>query len=1060
MSAQNKANQPKRFASEPVPDVRLIVEKKIDFFKNVIQKTIIHVQRMKTMNIFSLSEQNICIERLSEQSKKIIELETLTKTNDAIQDQEAMINLLQSINNEVSCIFKTFGTASFDDFLVVCFGNNSHKVVKDESFLPKLDLLSKYFHPTNYKIINANDKKIKEDEGIDDNTCSLTGSSIQSKGFHSRVHGLKLYLHNYALKKSLLVQGIVDNVVLDFMNHKYINYRKNIILENRPRDEEFTKPSFSGYIESLSLKDYLSLETTEIYGKFAGYRMQLQTIRGKTISQNIKDFISEDLFTKRLTLIQLLLDSENYENQYLAYLLYDLLSNDSGGGNNVDTEDQTIIFDSFPWFLKQSFKAAMKKTIQYTNELSNFDMNKIPLEQQICLIKASDQVKEKAMTKLKEVKAKSEDSGAKARQYLEGLLKIPFGSYKKEPCLHLMDTVRQQYNELIEKHQLSMYKKNANITSLEVLQHIKEIESTLSQIDPVPFFIQGEKNVLLERIQKINSLFDEKIAVDKKAKKDTLKESIRAFIVSNPAHRVALINLITETPGLNVNTSSAALLKDLQTIKVNLNKITTYMTEVKSTLDKSVYSHEGPKRQLERIIGQWVHGKTEGYCLGVCGPPGVGKTSIIKEALSNCLKDDQGNKRPFHMIQLGGDANGSTLIGHSYTYVGSTWGSIVQILIDSKCMNPIIFIDEVDKVSKTEHGKEIIGILTHLLDPAQNDIFQDKYFAGIELDLSKALFVLSYNDESLIDRILLDRIHRIKFDGLSLEDKIVIAKRYVLPEIYGKMGLGDVIEFPHDVLKFVINEYTCEAGVRKMSQILTEIVGEINLSVLKRENVDGLQIPIVITIDDIKTKYFKDKIVPVKYKIHSEPKIGVINALWANQMKQGGVLPLQISFVPSSKFLDLTLTGSLGDVMKESIKVSLTNAWNLTPLERQIELQKKYEKQGLHIHCPSISTSKDGPSATTAFTIAIYSLLNERKIKNYFGITGETSFDYVLTQIGGLEEKIIHSIPAGITEFIFPKENEPDFKRMLEKYKDNEILKGIKFHAIEHIRDVLSLIME
>jgi len=225
-------------------------------------------------------------------------------------------------------------------------------------------------------------------------------------------------------------------------------------------------------------------------------------------------------------------------------------------------------------------------------------------------------------------------------------------------------------------------------------------------------------------------------------------------------------------------------------------------------------------------------------------------------------------------------------------------------------------------------------------------------------------------------------------------------------------------------------------------------------------------LPIVITEDDIKRKYFKDKVVPIKYKIHSESKTGVINALWANQMKQGGVLPLQVSFIPSSKFLDLTLTGSLGDVMKESITVSLTNAWNLTPLTRQKQLIEKYNNPkeqsvfGLHIHCPSISTPKDGPSATTAFTVAIYSLLNERKIKNYFGITGETSFDFVLTQIGGLEEKIIHSIPAGIKEFIFPKENQSDFDRMMDKYNGNEILDGIKFHCVERIEDVLNLILE
>ena len=122
-------------------------------------------------------------------------------------------------------------------------------------------------------------------------------------------------------------------------------------------------------------------------------------------------------------------------------------------------------------------------------------------------------------------------------------------------------------------------------------------------------------------------------------------------------------------------------------------------------------------------------------------------------------------------MAVGGSSNGSTLEGHNYTYVGSTWGRIVDILIETKCMNPIIFIDELDKISRTEHGKELIGILTHLIDPTQNDTFQDKYFTGIDLDLSKALFIFSYNDADLIDRILLDRIHRIKFKHLSLDRK-------------------------------------------------------------------------------------------------------------------------------------------------------------------------------------------------------------------------------------------------------------------------------------------------
>ena len=145
----------------------------------------------------------------------------------------------------------------------------------------------------------------------------------------------------------------------------------------------------------------------------------------------------------------------------------------------------------------------------------------------------------------------------------------------------------------------------------------------------------------------------------------------------------------------------------------------------------------------------------------------------------------------------------------------------------------IIFIDEIDKISKTEHGREIIGILTHLLDPAQNDCFQDKYFSGIDLDLSKALFILSYNDAEAIDKILLDRVHRVKFKSLTLEEKIVISKQHILPEVYNKMGLQEMITFSDDVLKFIIDEYTLESGVRKLKEILFEIVGEVNLDILK-----------------------------------------------------------------------------------------------------------------------------------------------------------------------------------------------------------------------------------
>ena len=574
-----------------------------------------------------------------------------------------------------------------------------------------------------------------------------------------------------------------------------------------------------------------------------------------------------------------------------------------------------------------------------------------------------------------------------------------------------MENSRVHFKDLCKKYNLhnnDLVPLKEKYTSMEVLNYMKKIQGKMNEsnlkeeLDKiVDGLLNGDKKKLTNCIIQINEILKGHDFKDHKIKynnlnKDQLREEIEKFAaLCKETGNEKLLNSTVETFTL-VNPSSPVnkgLKTDLAVIDNNMNRITTYMKEVRTSLDKAVYGHEKAKKQIERIIGQWLNGQQDGYCFGFEGAPGIGKTSLAKEGLSNCLKDDKGVSRPFAMIQMGGDSNGSTLHGHNYTYVGSTWGSIVQILIDKKCMNPIIFIDEVDKISRTENGKELIGILTHMLDPAQNECFQDKYFTGIDIDLSKALFILSYNDASLIDRILLDRVHRIKFNSLSLEDKLVISKKHLLPEIYKKVGLEDMIEMDDAVLKFIIDEYTCEAGVRKLKEILFEIVAEINLDVLNNFDKE-YTMPIQITIEDIKKKYFKDKREVKVYKIHNESKVGVINALWANQMSQGGVLPLQASFIPSKKFLELTLTGSMGDVMRESISVSLTNAWNLTNFERQKYLIEKYNDIknnivfGIHIHCPDISTKKDGPSATTAFTVLIYSLLNDIKIKSYFGITG------------------------------------------------------------------------
>jgi ATP-dependent Lon protease len=415
------------------------------------------------------------------------------------------------------------------------------------------------------------------------------------------------------------------------------------------------------------------------------------------------------------------------------------------------------------------------------------------------------------------------------------------------------------------------------------------------------------------------------------------------------------------------------------------------------------------------------------------------------------------------MIQMGGDSNGSTLHGHGYTYVGSTWGSIVQILIDKKCMNPIIFIDEIDKISRTEHGREIVGILTHLLDPAQNDCFQDKYFTGIDLDLSKALFILSYNDVDAIDKILLDRVHRIKFSGLSLEDKLIISKTHILPEVYKKMGLEDIIHFNDEVLKFIIDEYTLESGVRKLKEILFEIVAEINLEILKNNGAYN-EFPININISDVKTKYFKDKRENTIRKVPSNSIVGFVNGMYATALGAGGTLPIHAKFFPSDKFLELKLTGLQQEVMKESMHVSLTVAWNMTKIDNQEDLRNKYDvtnrKCGINIHTGDGSVQKDGPSGGLATTCAIYSLLNNIPIKAEFGITGEIQISGEVTAIGGLSNKILGSIKASVKHFIYPKENQKDFDEFYEKYKDNCVLNGVTFHPVDHVDDAMTLLLD
>ena len=1003
-----------------------LVKKKLDYFQDVIQRTALYIQHNKLLNIIGIGDYNSCINTISALNKHI--------NNPELQGENA-INILQLINNELSTIFKSFGTKLLEDLLYICFGNNDDSMYASPEDMAKFELLKKYFHPTGYKVSTKLDASL---------TCEECATTVKS--FYTKVHGMQLTIIHPSNKRGLIITGIVDDVVLDLLNNSYINNIRIQIQENKPKEASFSSKLFDSYVASFSLKDYLVTSYDAIYSKYMGYVSQLNSLNQKPIHGIIKEFVGQPLFFKRNTIIMLLINTTKNDHQYLAYLLYDLMSNDAAGA--IDTSDQMSLFDSLPHTIKECFRIAMKKTVQYTTDLSDFDTSKIPIEQQICLMNAPDNVKEKAMQKLKEVKSKSEDSCSKAKQYLDGLLKIPFGINRKEPILCLINEIKQEY--------AAINNKTETLTNLEIIQGLTNKQAVESYKAVFADFSKSKKaelHVMLDSLEGVDFLTHtnkSKTIAQLTANLNQLVDHCFQFSKYELLHK--FMSFAT-SPDFNQKSAigNKYLLDSLKLLD-KYSTISEYMKSVTEELDVAVYGHKKAKRQIEHIIAQWINGKQNGYCFGFEGPPGVGKTSLAKCGLSKCLKDENGDGRPFSMIQMGGDSNGSSLHGHNYTYVGSTWGNIVQILVDTKCMNPIIFIDEVDKISKTEHGREIVGILTHLLDPAQNDCFQDRYFTGIDLNLSNALFILSYNDAELIDPILLDRIHRIKFDSLSTDDKIVIANKHIMPDICDKMGLTNMIQIKADALTTIIEEYTNESGVRKLKELLFEIIAEINLDILKTTEYN--QIPIVITKELVKTKYLKDKHSVHELTIHLEPAVGIMNGLWANSAGKGGIIPIQSCFFPSNSTFELKLTGMQGDVMKESMNVALTLAWQLTSQENKDKYMT--HKLGIHIHCPDGATPKDGPSAGACITTTIYSLLNNLPIRNTCAITGEINLQGNVTMIGGLQLKILGAIKAGAKEVLYPDENQMDFDKFIEKYET--VASGITFHRVKTIQDVFRIL--
>lgn len=1065
-----------------IVELESILMEKLKQIDQILISTVFSIEEYKRMNLFSNNDVMLCLGTLIELFHKTEQLRKRVKER-IQQDDEIFIadslEELQMIMDKLSFLVCGFGTSKLEQLFFITFGSSFCKesIEGDLSAFhkDKQCLLLRYAKPVGYKLIYWKNKLKPKDLLLEPKELCLDKHSYKrfaielapnwecfdmecnnsNKPFHLQVHGIRLVVHHEKSAKTVVITCILPDIPLEFLA------TSEYIVERKTQLSSHLDPSLSDrVISTLTLKDILVMGLEDVHLRSKLVMKEVKAVKEDKIDTTVKRFVEMNLMEQRQFLILLLTYPAEDNIQYITYLLYDLMSS----AKSVDALDQQRMYDSFPMHLKTYFKDTMKHSIKISKDVFNkTESPKLSIEQQIVLMKTSESTKEKAFQKLKEIKSKSEEGGSsKAKQYLDGLLRIPFAQYQCEPVLTMVHSIRERFSQhqqsdKITGIQVPLFKP---LSIHDILQAIQALH--LEQFPKVSFLLprlslKSQKELVTIRKQTKDKGFQKREKEIPKTR-ETLIQWILDFFSSSAISASAKIDVL-DGPCLFAG-SLRRILTEYQQIEKEIAEVDTSIQKIEKVLDQSIHGHRFAKDQILKILSQWMTGEQTGYCFGFEGSPGVGKTSLAKNGLAKCLQSVDGITRPFAFIALGGSCNGSTLEGHSYTYVNSTWGRIADILMDAKCMNPIIYIDELDKVSKTEHGKEIIGILMHLIDSTQNNSFQDKYFSGIDLDLSKALFIFSYNDAQQIDSILLDRIHRIRFDNLTIDEKLTICKDFILPELQRKMGMHDqTICISDDMLRYIIDTYTYESGVRKLKEVLFDLYGEINLELLR---LSEMKVPIVIDKDSLRKRYLQHSRKHHYEKIGEEAIIGLIHGLWASSYGKGGILPIQAKWFPSSSIMELKLTGNQGDVMKESMNVAKTVAWNsLDPIckEKWTERFEKYKSMhGIHVHCPDGSTPKDGPSAGTAIALCFYSLLTERAIAPTFAITGEITLQGNVTKIGGLQDKWLGGIQAGILHFLFPKENEDDAERFFEKYPEYRQHSTIQFSAISHLEEAIVLI--
>ena len=428
--------------------------------------------------------------------------------------------------------------------------------------------------------------------------------------------------------------------------------------------------------------------------------------------------------------------------------------------------------------------------------------------------------------------------------------------------------------------------------------------------------------------------------------------------------------------------------------------------------------------------------RRSGVILTLIGPPGTGKTSI-GESIARATG------REFVRMSLGGVRDEAEIRGHRRTYIGALPGRLVRALRDAGTMNPVIMLDEVDKVGADWRGDPSSALL-EVLDPAQNHSFRDHYL-DVELDLSHVLFIATANVADTIPGPLLDRMEVIRFDGYTTAEKVAIAQGYLWPRQIERNGLqADEVEISAEVVQAVITDYTREAGVRQLEREL----GTVLRKTATRIASGTAQAPIVVDAAAVRDALGRQKFFQESAVRTAVPGVSTGLAVTGTG---GDVLFIEATRMPGTG--GLTLTGQLGDVMKESARIALSFVRSHAD-ELGID-PAVFDDHEFHVHVPAGAIPKDGPSAGIAMTTAIASLLTGRPVKHTVGMTGEVTLQGRVLPIGGLKQKVLAAHAAGLTDVILPERNRGDLDEV-----PKDVREQMSFHPVMSVDEVLRLALE